>query len=101
VIAEAAGRVATLLEAHPVRASGVYPIGEVVRGLDAELAALRQAVADIPGPLGTEAPQVALLMMCLQHTVVLCHGYEELPDDLRAQVRRELATAHQTARRLR
>jgi hypothetical protein len=37
------------------------------------------------------AVQVALLMMCMQHFVVLFHGVAELPDS-RAQARRELAT---------
>jgi hypothetical protein len=99
MIAESARRIATLLDANPVRGGGSYPIGDVVRGLDAELAVLRGVVAETPGPLAM-AEQVALLMMCLQHIVVLCHGYEELPDDLRVQARRELSTAHQTARRL-
>jgi hypothetical protein len=101
MIAESARRVAALLDAHPVRGSRAYPIGEVVRVLDAELAVMRKAVADTPGPLGDIAPQVALLMMCMQHMVVLFHGFEELPDAMRAQARRELATAHQTARKLR
>jgi hypothetical protein len=101
MIAESAGRVAALLEAHPVRGSGTYPLGEVVRGLEVELGALREAVAEVSGPLGETAAQVALLMMCMQHFVVLFHGVEELPDSMRAQARRELATAHQTARRLR
>ncbi|GAA3440055.1 hypothetical protein [Kutzneria kofuensis] len=101
MIAESARRVAALLDAHPVRGTGGYPIGEVVRGLDAELAELRKAVAESPGPLGDIAPQVALLMMCMQHVVVLFHGFEDLPDSMRAQARRELATAHQTARKLR
>ncbi|QUQ63413.1 hypothetical protein [Kutzneria sp. CA-103260] len=101
MIPESAGRIATLLAAHPVRGTGPYPIGDIVRALDAELAVLRATVAATPGPLGTIAPQLALLMMCLQHVVVLCHGFEDLPDDLRAQARRELTTAHQTARKLR
>jgi hypothetical protein len=100
-IAESARRVAALLDAHPVRGSGAYPIAEVVRGLEAELVELRAAVAATSGPIGATAPQLALLMMCLQHFVVLFHGVEELPDSMRAQARRELATAHQTARRLR
>ena len=101
MIAESARRVAELLDAHPVRGSGAYPLAEVVQGLEAELDALREAVAGISGPLGERAEPVALLMMCMQHFVVLFHGVEELPDSMRAQARRELATAHQTARRLR
>ncbi|EWM18195.1 hypothetical protein [Kutzneria sp. 744] len=101
MIAASAGRVAALLDAHPVLGSGPYPIGAVVRSLSAELSVMRQAVADTPGPLGPDAPQIALLMMCLQHVAVLFHGFEELPDSMRVQARRELATAHQTARKLR
>ncbi|WP_273942833.1 hypothetical protein [Kutzneria chonburiensis] len=100
-IAGAARRVAVLLDGHPVRGSGGYPLGEVVRGLERELDVLREAVAGSAGPLGEKAEPVALLMMCMQHFVVLFHGVEELPDSMRAQARRELATAHQTARRLR
>ena len=101
MIAESAGRVAALLDDHPVLGSGPYPIGAVVRSLSVELSIMRQAVEDISGPLGPEAPQIALLMMCLQHVVVLFHGFEDLPDTMRVQARRELATAHQTARKLR
>jgi hypothetical protein len=101
MIAESARRVAALLDAHPVRGSGAYPLAEVVRGLEAELVAMREAVAATSGPLGEKAEQVALLMMCMQHFVVLFHGVNDLPDAMRAQARRELATAHQTARRLR
>jgi hypothetical protein len=101
MIAESCARVARMLEAKPIRGSGSYCIGDVVRGFESELAVLREAVAEVPGPLGPIAPQLALLMMCMQHVVVLFHGIEELPDDMRAQARRELSTAHQTARRLR
>jgi hypothetical protein len=101
MIAESARRVAALLDAHPVRGSGAYALGEVVRGLEVELGVMREAVAGVAGPLGEQAGQVALLMMCMQHFVVLFHGMDELPDSMRAQARRELATAHQTARRLR
>jgi len=31
----------------------------------------------------------------------MIHGFEDLPDDLRTQARRELTAAHQAARKLR
>ncbi|WP_199439795.1 hypothetical protein [Umezawaea beigongshangensis] len=108
-VADAAGAVAAVLGANPLRGSGPYPIAEVLPVLVEQHESLRAAVDGWPGPLAVDAAgredplvvELAGLMSCLQLLRVLHHGLDGVPAPLRVTASRHLATTHLVARRVR
>lgn len=107
-VADAAGRIADILDRHPVR-GGPYPIADVCQALAEQHDQLRQLVQRHPAPLAVDrtgrpdklGAELASLLGFVQRVVVLYHRLDDLPERLRVQANRDLSATHQLARKVR
>ena len=107
-VAVAAGRIADVLDRHPVL-PGPYPLTGVLRELAAQQAALQGALEAYPLALAMDedgrpdplGPDLAGLMGQVLYVLVLYRNLEDIPDRLRVQAHRNLSAAHLRARHVR
>jgi hypothetical protein len=108
-VADAASRIAAVLDQNPVRGKDPYPLTEVHRQLAEHHAALQCAVRAYPLALAVNTDgrpdklgsELAGLMSYVQHVLVLYHNLADVPDHMRAQTHRDLSAIHLRARRVR
>ncbi|AOS64663.1 hypothetical protein [Actinoalloteichus hymeniacidonis] len=105
----AAGRIAEILDRHPVLGGQAYPLPSVLHQLAEHHSTLQRVVADYPLPLAVAAnggpdrlcDELAALMGFLQRLLVLYRNLDDIPDRLRTQLGRDLSATHQLARKVR